>query len=239
MTTAREITLTGAVTGTALFDGSSNITINTSGSGAASTSANQLTTARSITLSGAVTGTALFDGSSNITISTTFLGAGNFVAKSGDSMSGSLNVNGLQLVHSSSSIIVPGSGSFGSLTSSSTISAVGDIIAYASDARLKKNVVVIENAMDKIGTLGGYSYDWDMEKTRRLGFTPCNEHEHGLLAQEVQKVLPDAVCAAPFNADYLTVKYERLIALLVAGMNEQQAQINALISEVEDLKNQR
>lgn len=113
----------------------------------------------------------------------------------------------------------------------------GEVVAYASDARLKKNVTVIEDAMEKIATLGGYSYDWDLEKSRRLGFTPTNKHEHGLLAQEVQKVMPDAVTAAPFNSDYLTVKYERIVALLVAGMNEQQAQINALMSEVEELKN--
>jgi len=115
----------------------------------------------------------------------------------------------------------------------------GEVVAYASDGRLKENVTVITNAMDKIATLGGYEYDWKMEEARRLGFTPTRKHEHGLIAQEVQKVMPDAVAAAGFNSDYLTVKYERIVALLVAGMNEQQATINALIAEVEELKNQR
>jgi Chaperone of endosialidase len=189
------------------------------------------------------------------------IGLGNYVLKSGDSLTGQLNVNGINLIYSTNSINVPGSGTFGSIIASGAISAsgalsgaslavtgavtgasgafTGEVTAYASDGRLKENVTIITNAMEKIGTLGGYEYDWKMEESRRLGFTPTHKHEHGLIAQEVAKVLPDAVTAAGFNSDYLTVKYERLIALLVAGMNEQQAQINALITEVEDLKNQR
>ncbi len=116
----------------------------------------------------------------------------------------------------------------GTIYSTGTISTAGDVIAYASDARLKKNISVIKNAVSKVGQLGGYSYDWDLEKTRRLGFTPRAEHEHGLLAQEVQKVMPDAVAPAPFNDEYLTVKYERLVALLVAAVNEQQVQISEM-----------
>lgn len=117
---------------------------------------------------------------------------------------------------------------FGNISCAGSISANGDIIAYASDARLKKNVKVIPNALDKVKSLGGYEYDWDLEKTRRLGFQPTNPHEHGLLAQDVQKVMPDAVAKAPFNEDYLTVKYDRVVALLIAAVNEQQEQIAAL-----------
>lgn len=120
------------------------------------------------------------------------------------------------------------------VTFNATIQATGDVLAYASDARLKKNVSIIPNALAKVKSLGGYEYDWDLEKTRRLGFTPSNAHEHGLLAQEVQKVLPDAVASAPFNSDYLTVKYDRLVALLIAGMNEQQAKIEDQQKQIED-----
>lgn len=207
---------------------------------------------------------------------------GSFVYKTGDNMSGDLNVNGIKLEHGTSVVraaqfttqvdnaaggVVIQRGPFArtgylEFTGSNGVRAgyigdasavggtdqgtitfgmavanfAGDVVAYASDARLKKNIQVIPNAMEKIATLGGYSYDWDMEKTRRLGFTPRGEHEHGLIAQEVQKVLPDAVVPAPFNEEYLTVKYERLVALLVAGMNEQQQLINTLITEVEELK---
>lgn len=192
------------------------------------------------------------------------LGVGNYLPLTGGTMtgtvnfaSGSLEVNGSnvwtqasltnlsQLTNgpgyitsaavSSSYLPLSGGTLSGSLTVTGTIQATGDVLAYASDARLKKNVSVIQDAVQKVGTLGGYEYDWDLEKTRRLGFQPTNPHEHGLIAQEVQKVMPDAVGAAPFNGDYLTVKYERLVALLVAAVNEQQKTIEELREEVNSL----
>lgn len=279
LTTARNITLTGNATGTTSFNGTTDANINVTvvdsqklggflpsfAAGAntvvvrdgsnysffgyinSTTSNNENPSISQILVTN---GTDNFYRKASIAHLQNSIGLGNYVVKSGDSMTGPLNVNGINLIYSTNSINVPGSGTFGSVTVSGagTFGSVnasgagtfgGEVIAYASDGRLKKNVTVIQNAMEKICTLGGYSYDWDMEKTRRLGFYPSNEHEHGLIAQEVQKVLPDAVCAAPFNSEYLTVKYERMVALLVAGMNEQQGQINALMQEVEELKNQR
>lgn len=146
--------------------------------------------------------------------------------------------NGAGVVTADRLTIDPANGNFsttGSIYSATGISTAGDVVAYASDARLKKNITVIKNAVDKVAQLGGYEYDWDLEKTRRLGFAPRSSHEHGLLAQEVQKVMPDAVVPAPFNVEYLTVKYERLVALLVAAVNEQQTQINELKETVSRL----
>jgi hypothetical protein len=146
--------------------------------------------------------------------------------------------NGAGVVTADRLTINPANGNFsttGSIYSATGISTAGDVVAYASDARLKKNITVIKNAVDKVAQLGGYEYDWDLEKTRRLGFAPRSSHEHGLLAQEVQKVMPDAVVPAPFNVEYLTVKYERLVALLVAAVNEQQTQINELKETVSRL----
>jgi hypothetical protein len=116
------------------------------------------------------------------------------------------------------------------------ITSTGNVTAYASDRRLKTNVAPIEHAIDKIKALGGYSYDWDAEKCSAAGFTPEREHEHGLIAQEVLEVLPDAVAPAPFNPEYLTVRYERVVALLTAAMNEQQKQIEALLTRVQELE---
>jgi len=116
------------------------------------------------------------------------------------------------------------------------ITCNNNITAYSSDGRLKKNVTVIEDAVAKVKSLGGYAYDWDMGKCNEVGFSPANEHEHGLIAQEVQKVMPDAVAPAPFNEEYLTVRYERIVALLTAALNEQQRHIESLearLAEVE------
>ena len=114
---------------------------------------------------------------------------------------------------------VAGSHSFaGGITSN------GNITGYYSDARLKKNVTKIENAVQKVLLLGGYEYDWDLAKCSAIGFTPGSPHEHGLIAQTVQQVVPDAAVPA-FNREYLTVNYDRIVALLSAAIGEQQQQL--------------
>jgi hypothetical protein len=87
-------------------------------------------------------------------------------------------------------------------------------------------------------SIGGYTFDWDMDKCDSLDFKPANVHEHGVIAQEIETVVPDAVCDAPFDRDidgnsisgdeYKTVRYERLVPLLIEAIKEQQAQIDEL-----------
>jgi len=80
-----------------------------------------------------------------------------------------------------------------------------------------------------------------MDKTKDYGFVPSEKHEVGVLAQQIQKVLPEAVTQAPFDYDYvegkavsksgqnfLTVKYEKLVPLLIEAIKEQQKQIEEL-----------
>ena len=118
-----------------------------------------------------------------------------------------------------------------------------NIIAYASDRRLKENIVNLDNAVSKVLKLNGVTFDWkDMVKD--LGFEPGAKHEVGVLAQEVQAVLPEAVEIAPFDYDwkmpnksksgesYLTVKYEKLVPLLIEAIKEQQQQIEELKKKV-------
>ncbi|MFP5300059.1 tail fiber domain-containing protein [Cobetia sp. SIMBA_158] len=95
----------------------------------------------------------------------------------------------------------------------------GNVTAYASDARLKENVEVIPDALSKLHEVRGVTYDW-REECESLGFMPTQRHEHGVIAQEVQKVVPDAVVPAPFDNDYLTVQHERLIPLLIEAVKE-------------------
>ena len=140
--------------------------------------------------------------------------------------------------------------------SGSLIASIGDgdnalrsydnVIAYASDRRLKENIVTIPNALNKVLALNGVTFDWKPE-VKDLGFEPSSKHEAGVLAQEVQAVLPEAVEIAPFDYDwkkpnksksgeeYLTVKYEKLVPLLIEAIKEQQQQIEALKKQVESL----
>lgn len=124
-----------------------------------------------------------------------------------------------------------------------------NIIAYASDRRLKTNIVKIENAIEKVKAINGVTFDWLLDKTQALGFTPEKAHEVGVLAQEIEAVLPEAVEIAPFDYDwkeenksksgdkYLTVKYEKIVPLLIEAIKEQQSQIEELKKMMMEMKN--
>ena len=111
--------------------------------------------------------------------------------------------------------------------STNNFSVTGDITAFASDDRLKTNVNNIENALEKVISLNGFTYNFN-EIGETLGFNSSIVHV-GVSAQEVQKVLPEAVAPAPANEEYLTVKYEKLVPLLIEAIKQ-------LKSEIEELK---
>jgi len=122
------------------------------------------------------------------------------------------------------------------LTVNGAITATGNVTAYYSDARLKENIQPIRDALAKVMYLSGVSYHANA-LAASLGFTDMEE-QVGVLAQEVQIVLPEAVARAPFDSpdgktslsgeDYLTVRYERIVPLLIEAIKEQQIQIDEL-----------
>lgn len=116
------------------------------------------------------------------------------------------------------------------------IFATGEIIAFYSDRRLKENIIVIDCALDKISKLNGVSYNPN-KLAEEFGFESCKK-EVGLLSDEVEEVAPYAVKLAPFDLDenkqsksgenYKTVKYERLVPLLVEAIKELTNQVEEL-----------
>jgi methionine aminopeptidase len=129
-----------------------------------------------------------------------------------------------------STAFINGSLIVGSATTSSTlglIRASNDVIAFASsDERLKENVVPITNSIEKINQIGGYEYDWiPME-----GIHENTGHDIGVIAQEIEKVLPEIVTRR--ENGYLAVKYERIVALLIECVKEQQKQITNLENKI-------
>lgn len=112
------------------------------------------------------------------------------------------------------------------------IEATGDVVAYASDERLKTNVRPIENALDMIDELGAYLFEWDMKECDEAGFTPRLPEEHGILAQELERVAPDMVNLAPFNKKYKTAKYEKLSVILLAAVKELKEEIKEIKSHL-------
>ena len=121
------------------------------------------------------------------------------------------------------------------------VRATNNIYAYTSDIRLKENFRPIENAVDKVKAIGGFIFDWRKDMMEKHDFTPDQQQDDaGLIAQEVQKVMPAAIKRAPFDhdltkpnqsksgEDFLTVQYEKMVPLLVEAIKEQQKQIDEL-----------
>jgi hypothetical protein len=126
-----------------------------------------------------------------------------------------------------------------------TIYAGNNIVAYSSDRRLKENVKTIESPLEKVLGLEGVTFNWNELAEKEAGFDR-EEGQVGLLAQDLQKILPEAVKIAPFDSDpsgesisgekYLTIQYERVVPLLLEAMKEQQTQIETLEARIKNLE---
>ena len=115
--------------------------------------------------------------------------------------------------------------------------AVGEIRAsneitayYSSDRRLKNNITVIENALEKIRTLQGVMFDWNDDVVESRGGVDgyfVRRHDTGIIAQDVEAVLPEVVVDR--DDGFKAVKYEKLAGLIIQAINE-------LANEVDELK---
>ena len=92
--------------------------------------------------------------------------------------------------------------------------AAGNVTAY-SDSRLKKDLEVIPYALAKVQSLTGYTY------TR----TDSGVRQTGLIAQDLQKVLPEAVDT---SGEYMSVAYGNIVGLLIEAIKELKAEIEIL-----------
>jgi hypothetical protein len=163
---------------------------------------------------------------------------------------------GLQVVSTSSNYVkmqrntaASGAGSV-MLSVGGSIEATGNITANASDKRLKDIKGLITNPLSKLKQLNGVIYNWNNLAKNLAGYDSSIDNV-GLIAQDVQKVLPEAVARAPFDTekdeqgrvvssksgkDYLTIWYERLVPLLVEGVKELTERVDKLEEENKKLK---
>jgi hypothetical protein len=104
------------------------------------------------------------------------------------------------------------------------IRATGDIVAfYSSDERLKSNIQPIGDALDKVNQISGNVYDW------KEGFENIHSHtgtDIGVIAQEIEKVLPQAVIDR--ENGYKAVNYEKIVPLLIEAIKELSAKVKEL-----------
>jgi hypothetical protein len=168
----------------------------------------------------------------------------DYVAISGGTITGvsSVNVSGTL---TATGLDINGAGDIsttlyvgGILTGGSSATFTGDVTANTSDERLKTNVRKIDNALEKVSQINGVYYNFT-DEALKLNHTLDKEEQVGLLAQEVQSVLPHIIKPAPFDIDresgesisgenYLTIQYEKIVPLLLEAIKELKAEVEEL-----------
>jgi hypothetical protein len=119
------------------------------------------------------------------------------------------------------------------------IRATNQITSFYSDERLKENIELIPNALDKVMQLRGVTYNSN-KLAESFGFIN-KEKQVGVISSDVESVLPEAVKPAPFDImlfeqtelsksgeNYKTVQYEKLVPLLIEAIKELNIQVKNL-----------
>ena len=106
---------------------------------------------------------------------------------------------------------------------SGSITATGDVVAYStSDKRHKNTIILISDALSKVTKLNGVTWEWNDDVDAATKETP----KTGLIAQEVQEVLPEVVKER--GDGFLALDYSKMMGLMVEAIKEQQTQIEKL-----------
>jgi hypothetical protein len=124
--------------------------------------------------------------------------------------------------------------------STGSLYSYGDITAFYSDMRLKTVTGSISNALYKVNQLSGFTYQPN-ELAASFGYD-TKTSKVGVSAQDVKKVLPEAISLAAFDIDengnsksgenYLTVQYDKLVPLLIEAIKELTAEVEVLKGKI-------
>jgi len=248
------VTLGTVTTGTwnattiATTHGGTGLTSFTSGGAVYATSTSALTTGTLPVASGGTgittapsSGALLIGTSAGGYSSATLTGTANRITVT--NTSGGITLSAPQDIATTSN---PQFGSLGIGTAASgtagEIRATNQITSYYSDERLKEDIVEITDALEKVMALRGVTYKPN-SIAESLGYKKQNEV--GVIAQDVEKVLPEAVKPAPFDImlfenteisrsgqNYKTVQYEKLVPLLIEAIKE----LNKEIKQLREIK---
>jgi hypothetical protein len=221
------------------FDGTAAITVVTAGTGI-SVSGTAVTNTGILSISGtAPVSASTTSGATTISMAAATSAVNGYMtstyaAKLDGIAAGATNVtNNNQLTngngyYSSGSTPSFGATSTGALTVTGAITATGDMTAYySSDRNLKTNIAPITGALAKVEAISGVTYNWN--ETAVGQGKSADVREAGVIAQEVQAVLPEVVKTR--DNGFLAVDYEKVVALLIEAVKE-------LSAEVKDLKAQ-
>ena len=118
----------------------------------------------------------------------------------------------------------------GNLTITGKFNSQG--IQETSDARFKKNINSISDALSTVMNLEGVTYNWRTEEFPERSFG--ERMEYGVIAQQIEKIVPELV--ATDEDGYKSVQYSHMVPLLLEAIKEQQAIINSQSQEIGVLK---
>jgi hypothetical protein len=121
------------------------------------------------------------------------------------------------------------------ITCLGNITTNGNVTAYdGSDRRWKHNIVKIENPLEKLSKISGYTFTWNQDYYDKQNKELFKQHDVGVIAQEIQEVLPQAVHEK--EDGFLGVDYRKVIPLLIEVAKTQQDLIDTLTKRIEDLE---
>ena len=121
---------------------------------------------------------------------------------------------GIGITNPTSALHVAGDGRFvGNVIATGTVTA-------NSDLKIKTNIKTIDNALEKVLSLRGVEYDR----------TDIKDHQIGIIAQEVEKIIPEVV----YGEDIKSVAYGNLIGLLIEAIKEQNQRIEILENKLRE-----
>jgi hypothetical protein len=120
-----------------------------------------------------------------------------------------------------------------------------------SDIRLKKNIERFDNGLNIVLSLKPVRFDWREDKCSssflqefrepddEYGYPGKIKRQFGLIAQEVEEIIPDVVGERKmYDEIYKLIRYEKLVPILISAVQDQQKQIEELKNEINSLKEQ-
>jgi hypothetical protein len=194
------------------FNGSANITVTAN-------------TTSTLTLGTGLTGTS-FNGSAAVTAAVSYGTTAGTACQGNDSRLSDAR----QATNTNTQLASLGVGTAASGTAGE-IRATNNITAFFSDDRLKTRLGGIENALEKVKSLEGFFYEPNAV-AEALGYEKIREV--GVSAQQVQKVLPEIVVPAPIDDKYWTVRYEKLVPLLIEAIKELDGELQSLKAQLKE-----
>jgi hypothetical protein len=118
-----------------------------------------------------------------------------------------------------------------------SIVATGDIVYGISDARLKDDIEVISDALNKLRQLRGVTWI-QSDLAKAVGAPEQKRRKAGLLAQDLKPVLPEAVGRAPFDIgedgesksgmDFMNIYFDQVLGLIVEAIKALADKVDAL-----------